>query len=292
MPVEYRRVHNFPENRFACRDWIEGVTWWRNGLRKINEITSAYLNKNWLVSLLVLTGVGLLLSSIFITADSQPVSRKSPAVVSNVADFFAEFPMRFHTNEGEFDNGVKYFSKGYQFDLLFTYSEVLLNLYSREDGQKSEADSISQVGIKFLERDGIPVIVGNRPASTNGNVSVNERADTLIDNEPGFLELMYKNVYPGVDVYFYGKQKQLFYEFVLSEGADTGVVRLKIVNIGEDARVNVDIHGNVAIACEGKRMKINKPTVYRIVDNQKMPVSGYFFVTRNNELRFKEVGQS
>lgn len=258
----------------------------------LNGKSSMRIKQTWLLTLLTVAGVGLLLYSILMTAESQPVSSKSPSVISNVAEFFAEFPMRFHTNAGEFGRGVEYFSKGYQFDLLFTHNEVLLNLYSDDNNQQHPddhivKDGISQVGIKFLDREGMPVIVGNHPTLPGDLVN----KDSLADKEPGFLELRYKNVYPGVDVYFYGKQKQLFYEFVLTESADSGAVRMQIVNSGEDARVNVDIHGNVAIICESKRMKINKPNVYRMINNEKIPVSGYFFVTRNNELRFKEVGR-
>ena len=38
-----------------------------------------------------------------------------------------------------------------------------------------------------------------------------------------FTEVKYANVFPGVDVYFHGKQKQLFYEFILDANADTEV---------------------------------------------------------------------
>ena len=40
---------------------------------------------------------------------------------------------------------------------------------------------------------------------------------------------------------------------------------------------------------DGKKMMINRPQVYRLRKQQKQPVEGYFFVTRDNEIKFKEV---
>ena len=84
--------------------------------------------------------------------------------VATVAEFFAEFPMRFQSNDGVFTDDVKFFSKGYQFDLLFMNDEVLLNLYSNEQGSEADKEKsrtkLSQVSLKFLGMQDAPVIKG------------------------------------------------------------------------------------------------------------------------------------
>ena len=254
------------------------------GVIKAGGSSSVFWNKHWLVSVLSLTGVFLLFSAYIIPAGST----RSQPVVANVADFFAEFPMRFQTNSGDFGHEVKFFSKGYQYDLLFTAEQVMLNLYGNEQRRKSL--NMSQIGIQFLDRVGKPLIEGNRPVAEESSTDGSITQAGAIEGDTGYLEVKYKNMYPGIDVYFHGKQKQLYYDFVLSEKASTEVLRMKIVGAGDEAIVDVDIHGNVSILCEDKKMKINKPTVYRMINDQKVPVSGYFFVTRHNEIRFKQVG--
>src|SRR5260370_39350381 len=48
---------------------------------------------------------------------------------------------------------------------------------------------------------------------------------------PNYARVQYHDVYPGVDVIFYGNQRQLEYDLVLSPGADPGKIRLKLEGV-------------------------------------------------------------
>ncbi|MCI0508356.1 MAG: hypothetical protein L0Z73_19970 [Gammaproteobacteria bacterium] len=209
--------------------------------------------------------------------------------VSTVAEFFAEFPMRFQSNDGAFAQDVKFFSKGYQYDLLFMNNEVLLNLYSNEQNGEIRAGKsrtkLSQVSLKFLGAEDAPVIKGLGPLQLT-KTKTSHSAD---DAPSGFTEVKYAGVFPGVDVYFHGKQKQLYYEFVLHEQADASQLKLKVYGVDGAGDIEIDLHGNVSVKCRGKKMLIEKPVVYRLVKQKKQVVNGYFFVTRNNEIHFKAV---
>src|SRR5206468_12406265 len=55
--------------------------------------------------------------------------------------------------------------------------------------------------------------VGNDPAQWRANV-------------PTYGKVAYQDVYPGIDLVYYGNQRQLEYDFVVAAGADPGVIRL------------------------------------------------------------------
>lgn len=212
--------------------------------------------------------------------------------VFSVADFFAEFPMNFQINDGAFAQDVKFFSKGYQYDLLFMEHEVLLNLYSNEQlekvvSQKSKT-KLSQISLEFIGVEQAPIIKGLEPLKFVDTKNTNQSTAS----SSSFTEVKYANIFPGVDVYFHGKQKQLFYEFVLDANADTDSLRMKVIGIDGAGDINIDSHGNITVMCRSKEMLIQKPVVYRLVKQKKQPVNGYFFVTRQNEIRFKAVEYS
>lgn len=225
-------------------------------------------------------------------------SSKPASAVNSVAEFFAEFPMHFQVNNGSFADKVKFFSKGYQYDLLFMNSEVLLNLYSNENAEPDSASfnkissdktplhntKLSQISLQFIGSEQTSLIKGVEPLV----LSSNEGQGQAGHSSSSFMELKYSNIFPGVDVYFYGKQKQLFYEFVVAERADVDALRMKIVGTHDDGDIEIDMHGNVMVHCRGKKMVIQKPEVYRLVGQQKLSVNGYFYVTRHNEIRFRE----
>ena len=45
-------------------------------------------------------------------------------------------------------------------------------------------------------------------------------------NVPNYAKVKYANVYPGVDLVYYGNQRQLEFDFVVQPGADPKAVRL------------------------------------------------------------------
>ena len=218
--------------------------------------------------------------------------KESPEpTIDSVGGFFAEFEMNFQGNNGNFTEEVKYFSKGYQYDLMFMSNEVLLNLYSTQNTPPGTASStnsktrVSQVSLEFINAQETPAIKGlSTFEPTRVAAQDNSRNEHLSES---FTEIKYSNIYPGVDVYFSGKQKQLFYEFVLSDSANVENIALKVNGLEGMGEFDIDLHGNISINCHGKHMQIQKPAVFRIVNQQKVAVNGYFVVTPGNEIRFK-----
>jgi len=242
----------------------------------------------------VVIGVVSAFTTLLIISYFLSTSKNSEQIsgVSSVAEFFAEFPMHFQGNNGAFAKDVKFFSKGYQYDLLFMENEVLLNLYSNEQSEQAISQKyktkLSQISLEFIGVEEAPMIKGLEPLNFVNTKNNNQ----LTGSASSFTEVKYANVFPGVDVYFHGKQKQLFYEFVLDANADTDLLRMKVFSIGGVGDVTIDSHGNITVMCRSKKMLIQKPVVYRLVKQKKQAVNGYFFVTRQNEIRFKAVEQS
>ena len=222
------------------------------------------------------------------------------STVKSVESFFAEFQMNFQDNEGNFASDVKYYSKGYQFDLMFMSNEVLLNLYSTDSkppGSPNSTNSktrLSQVSLEFINAHKSPVIKGltqfvaeSGAATRVAASSAQNSAARTAQATPSYTEIKYSDVYPGIDVYFSGKQKQLFYEFVLSESADINDVVLKVNGLDGAGDFEIDMHGNINVTCRGKQMQIRKPEVFRVVNQARHPVSGYFIVTPKNDIMFR-----
>ena len=63
-----------------------------------------------------------------------------------------------------------------------------------------------------------------------GQVSLFEGSDARrwISGAHTFARLRYRNIYPGIDVIFYGREGRLEYDFVVSSGADPGAIRMSI----------------------------------------------------------------
>lgn len=86
-------------------------------------------------------------------------------------------------------------------------------------------------------------------------------------NVPNYAKVKYEDVYPGVDLVYYGKQGRLEYDFVVSPGADPSTIRLALERA--DA-LHLDAGGNLVAQINSDEVVLHKPVVYQ----QRSAVNG------------------
>ena len=103
-----------------------------------------------------------------------------------------------------------------------------------------------------------------------------------------YRRVKFESVYPGIDLTYYGNQRQLEYDFVVSPQADPSLIRLRFDGT---QRVTIDKTGAPILKTTGGEEIIqHKPVVYQEVSGQRVPVEGNYAVHANNEVGF-EVGE-
>src|ERR1019366_5531539 len=95
-------------------------------------------------------------------------------------------------------------------------------------------------------------------------------------------KVSYPQVYPGVDLVFYGNQRQLEYDFVVPPGADPGRIAWRV----DGARASVDAEGNLALSAANGPATFKKPVLYQMDGDKKTRVEGSFAVA-GNQIRFR-----
>jgi hypothetical protein len=101
-------------------------------------------------------------------------------------------------------------------------------------------------------------------------------------NVATYAKVRYEQVYPGIDLVFYGNQRQLEYDFVLAPGANPDAIRLAVE--GAD-RTSVDnATGDLVLAAAGQEIRFHKPTVYQPETGNaaRQEVEGSFHVNKEH----------
>ena len=80
--------------------------------------------------------------------------------------------------------------------------------------------------------------IGNDPAKWHSGV-------------PTYAKVRYAGVYPGVDLVYYGNQRQLEYDFVVGPGAEPSAVRLHFT--GQD-RLEISADGSLTVSAKNSRL--------------------------------------
>jgi hypothetical protein len=102
--------------------------------------------------------------------------------------------------------------------------------------------------------------IGNEPSRWRTNV-------------PTFAKVRYREVYPGIDLMYYGNEGQLEYDLVVAPGADPSRIELAIE--GADA-VEVDANGDLRLEVAGQELRWRKPVLFQEVDGERVPVAGEY----------------
>ena len=101
---------------------------------------------------------------------------------------------------------------------------------------------------------------------------------------PTYEKVEYRDVYPGVDVVYYGNQHQLENDFIVAPGADPDAIALQFD--GAD-QLEVDAGGNLLLhAHDGPFLQLHKPLAYQVKDGVRtdIPCS---YVLETDRARFR-----
>jgi hypothetical protein len=81
-------------------------------------------------------------------------------------------------------------------------------------------------------------------------------------NVPSYARVKYEGVYPGVDLVYYGNQRQLEYDFVVVPGADPNQIKLSFAG-ADGMRVDA-ASGDLVLNVGDDEIRFHKPAVYHL----------------------------
>ncbi|HLY63276.1 MAG TPA: SBBP repeat-containing protein [Terriglobia bacterium] len=103
-------------------------------------------------------------------------------------------------------------------------------------------------------------------------------------NVPNYTKVKYKNVYPGVDLIYYGNQQQLEYDFVVSPGADPRAIQLRFDGVD---KLNLNAQGHLNLHVTGGGVVEHVPAMYQETKRGRRNVSGEFELRGNSQVGFR-----
>jgi hypothetical protein len=229
---------------------------------------------------------GLLLAGLFLAsreAYAGTASAPAPSVAAkHTAANYSKIPLSFEPNKGQTNASVQFLSRGTGYSLFLTKDEVVLNLERQKTqatttDQKPVSSSLDTLRMKLVGASATTTITGLEPQS--GRVSY------LIGNDPSkwhtgiqtFGKVNFAQVYPGVDLVFYGNQRQLEYDFVVAPGADASRIAWQI----DGAKPAIDADGNLVLSAANGPAGFKKPVLYQMDGDKKIAVDGAFTVAGN-----------
>ena len=184
-------------------------------------------------------------------------------------------PVIFTENEGQWDNEIKYVASRGAFSIAITPEGIL---YRHENSQSSGI--LKSV---FLNANPDSKIQAGEKAEFNSNYFIGNNPVNWRRHVKNFQAVFYRDVYPGIDLKYYGRGEWLEYDFIISPQVDYSQIRL-IFEGAEDIRINAD--GDVVIESGGVNLIHKKPVAYQEFNGIREYIECEFQISDNNEISF------
>jgi len=203
------------------------------------------------------------------------------ATKTKVLASYAKLPLAFIENRGQVNKEVAYYLKGRQGTIYFTHKGIVYDLISA-----SPAPSKKQP--LPPERKRLSFTITPIGASKDHTLIATERLPGkihyLIGNDPTkwktqipiYKEIIYKDLYTGIDLKIYGTTNQMEYDFIVSPGAEPSHIHLACDGI---KTLTINNKGDLIIDTALAQLTHLKPIIYQVIDGKRYMREGSFKVT-------------
>ncbi|MBI5756025.1 MAG: hypothetical protein HZA12_03790 [Nitrospirae bacterium] len=277
-------------------------------------------------------------------ATANVKSGAEDATKVQIQETYGKLPLYFIQNDGQVDSKVKFYEKASSHATYFTKEGVYITLVRGEksDDRSKKLEDTSSVIMKdeapkqslnpsssippfekggpggisselikltFLNANPNPEIIAADPQDGKVNYFIGNDPEKWRTNIPTYRAVVYKEVYPGIDIKFYGSNRQMEYDIIVKPGADPSQVQLaydgiKGLRVTENGDLEISLHphspahippflkggegglgeGGLEDKADGDGNKLTqkRPIIYQEIDGKRIVVEGRFKILGNH----------
>jgi hypothetical protein len=216
-------------------------------------------------------------------ASTTLTEQASPAAHARIAQAYDKLPLTFEANRGQSDKQVKFLSRGEGYTLFLTGDEAVLSL-RRAPAERTDRNRLASLQstafrpgnessavlrMKLLHANTSAQVAGLDEQEGKSNYFIGDDPSQWQTNVSNFSQVRYQDAYPGVDLVYYGNQRQLEYDFVVAPGADPKNIALDIAAESASAGKHISAplriaeNGDLLVPTDSGEVRFHKPVVYQ-----------------------------
>jgi hypothetical protein len=151
----------------------------------------------------------------------------------------------------------------------------------REDRRAPKSRTIH---LRFQGANSQPTIAGTGELPGRANYFLGRDPAHWTRGASLFTRVQVKEIYPGIDLIYYGNQQQLEYDFEVAPGADPGAISFHVA--GAD-RLEIDRLGNLILKLGTDELRQPKPVIYQTAGGTRRQVAGGYCLKDHETVAFR-----
>jgi|HubBroStandDraft_1064217.scaffolds.fasta_scaffold04255_1 hypothetical protein len=235
------------------------------------------------------------------TRGAPPISttKTVPQAQAQIPDQYGEVPLSFEVNNGQTDTHVKFLSRTGGYTLFLTGDEAVLALSRKKAGRnKSKIEDVSHTlrsTIATTKAGGVlrmKLRDANPAAKVKGVDELAGTSNYFIGNDPTkwrtgvptYAKVKYEAIYSGIDLVYYGNQRQLEYDFIVAPNANPRRIAFDVLGA---KRIRLDAGGDLVFKIGEGEIRWHKPLVYQEKGGARELVAARYAITDKNRIGFE-----
>ena len=187
-------------------------------------------------------------------------------------------------NQGQSDGQVQFLARGQGYSLFLTDTEAVLSLHPAAR-HGSQADAV--VRMRLADANPHPQLAGLELLPGTSNYFIGSDPRQWRRDVPSYARVKYSGVYPGIDLIYYGNQRQLEYDIVVAPHADPRRIALAFDGV---ETLSLDPDGNLVLHTSHGDIAQHKPVIYQDMNGRRQKVDGRYVLRANHSVGFEVEG--
>lgn len=211
-------------------------------------------------------------------------------------DNFCSSSLFFTENKGQFSNEVL-FQTYVQDATVYLCKNKIVTVFTSEtkDDQINEQDSnqiyrnrmllrepqkLEMISIvaEFVDSNPDTVVIGGHQISHKNNYFIGNNPEQWYIDVPNYQSLTYQNIYPGIDLIYYGSDGLLKYDFIVQPGADPSQIT---VHYQGAENIELTSAGELVISTRLGSIHEKQPVIYQEINDVQHLVQGGYLLNDN-----------
>ena len=204
---------------------------------------------------------------------------------------FVRLPLSFEPNLGQAGEPVRFLSRGAGYSFLLLDGEIVFQFQSTASKNGSEPrkapGEVSVLRMRFVDGRSAPRISGEDQLRSRSHYLLGSDPSHWQVNIPTFSRVRYQEIYPGVDLIFYGNRRRLEFDFALDSGVDAGSIELQFVGNGGEADrfvLSLDDQGDLILPGD---LKLSRPVAFQEKGETRQQVLVAYELRGEREVGFR-----
>jgi len=224
---------------------------------------------------------------------SAPALNSDSKAEAQAAEAYGKLPLSFEANRGQAGDAVKFVAHSGNTALLLTADGALLTLAKPRAARRKKTSlhhaaspqkmQVAAVHMKMMGSNPNAWVEGLEQLLGSTNYLRGRDPNNWHTNIPTYGKVRYRDLYPGVNLIYYGNRRQLEYDFEIAPGGDPNLIQIDFAGA---QKILLDSEGNLRLRTRLGDIQMRKPAVYQEREGVRQPVACRYTLKGKNRVGF------